>query len=220
MGMTMKKMLLFSMIVLITGIRPVTATGNIEILGLFKGKAVVKIDGQRRVLVQGESSREGITLISADSEKAVIEVDGERRTHTLNSKISSSFSKPGAGKLITIAPDRGGMYATSGIINGFKVNFLVDTGASAVAMNSHLAKRLGLDYRLEGREVVIDTASGRDRGYVMNLRQVRVGDIVLSDVEAVISTGDFPTTPLLGMSFLGRLNMKREGRLLQLEKKY
>ncbi len=216
----MKKILLSAVIFSIIGFKPAIAVETIEILGLFKDKAVVKIDGKRQVLSKGETSSEGATLISADSKEAIIEIDGEQRPYKLGSKISSSFSEAAAGKMVFISSDPLGHYYVNGSINGFSTDFVVDTGASLIAMNSNVAKRLGLDYKLEGKEGRASTASGVVKTYFLNLKRVRVGDIELNNIQGSVIEGDFPEITLLGMSFLGKLNMSHEGKLLQLEKKY
>ena len=216
----MKKILLSAVIFSIIGFKPAIAVETIEILGLFKDKAVVKIDGKRQVLSKGETSSEGATLISADSKEAIIEIDGKQRPYKLGSKISSSFSEAAAGKTVFISSGPLGHYYVNGSINGFSTDFVVDTGASLIAMNSNVAKRLGLDYKLEGKEGRASTASGVVKTYFLNLKRVRVGDIELNNIQGSVIEGDFPEITLLGMSFLGKLNMSHEGKLLQLEKKY
>ena len=217
----MNKTLHLSLLILIIFPQTSIAIDKIEILGLFKDKAVVMLDAKRRVLKKGQISPEGALLISSNSEEAIIEINGEQKAYTLGAKISGSFTKSNSGKSVLITPDAvGGMYNVSGKINGFNVDFVVDTGATLISMNSRTAKRIGLDYRLEGKESVSYTASGKDKVYIVNLKRVRVGEIELRDVKAAVHEGDFPIVTLLGMSFLGKLDMKREGKLLELKKKY
>lgn len=196
------------------------AVEKIIVNGLFQDKAVVSIDGKRRVLKKNEPSPEGVTLIEADSKKAIIEIDGERQTYTLGTQIGGSYEKPEEGKKLIIVPGPGDMYRISGSINGFATKFVVDTGASLVTMNSSVAKRVGIDYKLTGTESVVYTASGKNKMYIVKLDRVRVGDIELRDVQGAVLDGDYPVEALLGMSFLGRLDMKREGRIMELQKKY
>lgn len=196
------------------------AVEKIIVNGLFQDKAVVSIDGKRRVLKKDEPSPEGVTLIEADSKQAILEIDGERQTYTLGTQIGSSYEKPENGKKLIIVPGPGDMYRISGSINGFATRFVVDTGASLVTMNSSVAKRVGIDYKLIGTESVVYTASGKNKMYIVKLDRVRVGDIELRDVQGAVLDGDYPVEALLGMSFLGRLEMKREGRIMELQKKY
>lgn len=200
---------------------PAIAVDKIVINGLFKDKAIVTIDGKQRVLKKGKASPEGVLLIEANSKQAVIEIEGNQEVYTLGTHIGSNdTNKPTGGEKLIIAPDPGGMYNISGSINGSSVKFIIDTGASAVSMNSNVAKRLGIDYKLTGKKGMSYTASGKDEIYIVKLKRVRVGNIELQNIEGVVHEGGFPVITLLGMSFLGKLDMKREGRIMELEKKY
>lgn len=194
------------------------AVEKITVVGLFQNKAVVEIDGKQHVLAAGQTSPEGVKLISSNSREAVLEIDGEQKTYTLGTHISSTYAEPVAGKTVTIAPDTSGMYEVNGSINGFQVSFVIDTGATLVSMNRNHAKRIGLNYKLEGTESISQTASGYSKIYLVNLDKVRVGDIEISDVEGAVHDDDFPQVILLGNSFLKRVKINREGALLLLEK--
>ena len=195
------------------------AAGKITIFGLFKDKAVVLIDGKQHVLTVGDTGPEGIKLISASSQEAVLEMNGVQQTYSLGAEISGSFTGPDAGETVTIAPDNTGTYQINGSINGFQVSFVVDTGATFVAMNKHQAKRIGLDYKMQGVESISETASGYAKMYLVKLKEVKVGNITLHDVDGAVHDGDFPSVILLGNSFLGKVNMNREGMLLQIKDK-
>jgi aspartyl protease family protein len=192
------------------------AVDKIKVVGLFKDKAVVIIDGKQRVLRKNTTTPEGVTLISANSNEAILEVDGEQKSYTLGTQVSIKFSETKPGRTVSIAPTNE-MYLVNGSINDFQVQFLVDTGASSVAMNRQTAKRLGLNFRMDGQEGLSETASGYSKIYVVNLEKVTVGDIVLEDVEGVVHDGEFPRIILLGNSFLSKVHLRREGQLLLLE---
>ena len=193
------------------------AIGKITVSGLFKDRAVVTIDGTPRILTIGKPSPEGVKLISANSREAVLEIDGEQKTYGLGMEISSTFTGPPPGETVTIAPDDGGMYLVNGSINGFQVSFVVDTGATLISMNKHQAKRIGLDYKMQGVESTSETAAGYARIFLVKLNEVKVGNITVHDVDAAVHDDEFPTVILLGNSFLGRVNMVREGMLLQIK---
>jgi aspartyl protease family protein len=192
------------------------AVDKIKVVGLFKDKAVVIIDGKQRVLRKNTTTPEGVTLISANSNEAILEVDGEQKSYTLGTQVSIKFSETKPGRTVSIAPTNE-MYLVNGSINDFQVQFLVDTGASSVAMNRQTAKRLGLNFRMDGQEGLSETASGYSKIYVVNLEKVTVGDIVLEDIEGVVHDGEFPRIILLGNSFLSKVHLRREGQLLLLE---
>lgn len=196
------------------------AVEKITVLGLFKDKAIIKVDGKQRVLNVGEPSPEGILLISANSEEAVMEVDGKTTSYGLGSHIATTFPAPTQGRAVQIWPDAYGMYNTIGNINSYPVTFLVDTGATLIAMNKNEARRLGLDYLVIGTPSQASTASGIVNTYHIKLEKVRVGDITLTDVDATVVDGDFPIDVLLGNSFLNRLDMRRDGKMLELRKKF
>jgi len=198
---------------------PCMAVEKITVVGLFKDKAIVHIDGKQRILTIGKTSPEGVKLISANSREAVIEIDGNQETYTLGTHISGEFTAPASGTTVTIAPDSTGMYEVNGSINGFLVKFVVDTGATLISMNKHHANRIGLNYKMEGEESLSETASGYAKTYLVKLKEVRVGDIVLNDVQGAVHDGEFPSVILLGNSFLGRVNMMREDKILQLKKR-
>jgi aspartyl protease family protein len=196
-----------------------SAVERVYVTALFDGKAMVEIDGKRRMLSLGQASPEGVILISANSTSAVLEVDGERGTYRLGSRVGGRYTAPGQS-IVRILPDRGGMYRVTGSINGHPVPFLVDTGATLVAMNGGDARSLGIDYRLKGQPMVVNTASGQARAYRIKLDEVTVGNITVRNVEAAVVDGDSPDHVLLGMSFLGRLDLERSGSVMVLTQKY
>jgi aspartyl protease family protein len=198
----------------------IRAAEDIKLMGLFKDRAIIEVNGVQRILAPGQATPDGVRLISANSREAVLEINGSRTSHQLGDHITTQFSAPAAGKTVTIAPDGQGMYLINGSINDFQVKFIVDTGASVIAMNKHQAKRLGLDFKLRGKQTLSSTASGLDKIYLVKLNRVTVGDIELRDIEGAVHDGDYPELILLGNSFLSRVDMQREGQLLKLEQKY
>jgi len=193
------------------------AVDKFTVSGLFRNKAIVIIDGKQRLLIAGKSSPEGVMLISANAKEAVIEVNGEQKIYTLGQHISSNFTPPAGGNTVSITPDSIGMYEVNGSINEFQVKFVVDTGATYVSMNSNHANRIGIDYKGKGVKSQTETASGIVDSYVVILKKVMVDNIKLDNISGVVVEGDYPTTILLGNSFLERISMQREGRMLLLK---
>lgn len=191
---------------------------DIFVLGLFKNKAIVKIDGKQRVLKLGKKSPEGVTLVSANSYSAILEVNGEEQEYKLGQRVSSSYKQKKLGEA-SIMPVNG-MYSTQGFINGQPVEFLVDTGASWIAMNSGHARRLGINFRYTGKPAVVSTANGVVSAYKVTLAKVRVGEIELTNVTASVLDGDSPPKVLLGNSFLNRVDMQRQGQIMLLKQKF
>ena len=193
--------------------------GEIRVLGLFRDKALVEINGRQHMLVAGKISPDGALLISASSKEAVIEFDGVRESYTLDNRISGTYRGPTGIRTVTITPDEQGMYWVNGTINDVQTRFVVDTGASLISMNRHEADRIGIDYKDVGIKMVSNTAAGQDLVYVVRLNKVRIGDIELRDINAAIHDHEYPSVTLLGNSFLNRVDMEREGRVLKFMKK-
>ena len=192
---------------------------DVRVVGLFSERAVVLVDGKQHLLRVGQTSPEGVKLISADSEAALLEVDGERLEAKLDGRVSAR-KRTATVKEVQVWRNTTGMYTTVGSINGLPVPFLVDTGATKVAMNSAQARRLGIDFRVNGTPSAVTTASGVERAWSVTLDTVKVGDLELHNVGAVVLDGAQPEQTLLGMSYLGRLEIVNEGRLMTLRKKY
>ncbi|MBI3187829.1 MAG: TIGR02281 family clan AA aspartic protease [Gammaproteobacteria bacterium] len=196
---------------------PAHAVESIEVQALFPGKAMLLIDGETKVLSVGQSFA-GVKMISADGKIAVLEIDGEQKNYAAGSGISMSYTKPVHIREQIMADTRG-MYRTHGSINGRSAHFLVDTGASAVAMSATDAKNLGIKYRLDGEPAQVSTASGVARAWRVKLDSVKLGQLEQKNVDAVVVDGDYPEHILLGMTFLDRLKVTKETGKMTLEKK-
>jgi aspartyl protease family protein len=196
------------------------AQPRVQVVGLFPDAAVLNIDGQRELLRVGERTSSGIELISADSQSAVLRVDGEERSYALSRDYGVAAGEPVQKASMRIARGAGAHYWVAGSINGRTVQFLVDTGATAVAMNEAEARRLGIDFRVAGQPVVVNTAGGEVQAWRITLQRLKIGELEALGVDAVVLTGDSPAEVLLGMSFLSRVNWREEQGLLVLEAKY
>ena len=196
----------------------ISFAADIIVLGLFKGRAIVNIDGTQRTLKIGKTSPEGVKLISADSQFAILEVDGKQQEFKLGRHVGTSFkSKENAeAKIMPV----NGMYTTAGFINGRPVNFLVDTGATWIAMNANQARSLGINFRYTGKRGMASTANGVAPIYRITLKKVKVGEIELTNVEAGVLEGSSPSEVLLGNSFLNRVEMQRQGQVMLLRQKF
>jgi len=195
------------------------AMQDLHVVALFKDRVVVMIDGVRHLLSAGETSPEGVRLVSADSAVAVFEYQGRTLERRLDGRSRAAASAPAAQEY-HIYRDARGMYRTVGSINGLTVKFLVDTGASAIAMNAEQARRLGIDYLVEGNSTFVTTASDVIRAYQVKLEVVRIGAIERRNVDALVMEGVQPDEVLLGMSFMGHLEMSNEGNRLILRRRY
>lgn len=191
---------------------------NVTVVGLTQGKAILVVNGAKpKTLSEGQTGPDGVKLISANSEAAVLEIDGKRRTLGMGQGISTAFQGSSRPKVVLIATE-GGHYVTTGTINGSSVRFMVDTGATAVALGSSDARRLGIQY-WKGEPMYVSTANGTANAYRVKFDNVRVGDISLNNVEGLVLESDMAGA-LLGMSFLGRLELKHEGEKLTMTQRY
>jgi len=193
------------------------AATQINVAGLFKDRAMVMVNGGKpRVLAVGESEQ-GVKLLAADAQSATFEVDGRRRVLSMGQTYAGSGGS--ARPVVSLNADGRGHFFTTGTINGRSIDFMVDTGASSVAIGSREAERLGIDYR-SGQRGWVSTANGTAAAYRVLLNNVRIGGISLNMVPGMVLEGDGMSIALLGMSFLNQLDMKREGTIMTLTQRY
>jgi len=181
--------------------------------------ALLMIDGQPRTVRIGESVQ-GVKLVSMQGDQAVVEVGGARRSLTLGGTPASVGGTGGsaAGRQIVLSASSGGHFLALGAINGRAVNFMVDTGATVVSIGQGTAEQLGIKYR-EGRHVTAQTANGMVQAYAVNLTTVRIGDVEVRGVEAIVVPAQMSHV-LLGNSFLSRFQMRRDNDILTLTLMY
>ena len=186
---------------------------SIAVEALFGNAVVLMINGQRKMLKVGQTF-EGVTVIAAEPTSATLEFDGRQEIVGLSKHITSAFEEPQEIRH-TIARDARLQYLTTATINGRGVRVLVDTGANLVALSSAQANTLGIDY-FAGEPSRVETASGVTGAYAITLRSVSVGGIQVDSVPAMVVEGDYPTTVLLGMSYLRHVKMEEHNGILSL----
>ncbi len=194
------------------------AVAPIEVVALFKDRAVLRTSSSQQMLKVGETSDFGATLLSADPYGAKVRYANEVYDLSLSTRVSSRFSKRTEDS-VRINRDSFGQYRISGQINGHYANFLVDTGASVVAMSETHATSMGLNY-LQGRPGNVETAQGITSAYFLNLDEVKIAGITRHGVRATVILGSYPVEVLLGMSFLRNVSMQDEAGVLTLTAKY
>lgn len=193
---------------------------DVALAGLLAGRAVVVVNGGNpRTLAVGGKTAEGIRLIAVEPGAAVFEIDGRKQRMVLGDHAVSSGGSGGGAASATLTSDSRGQFLSQGSVNGASMRFLVDTGASFVSLNAADAARAGIDYRGRGQPMSLSTANGVIRGWRVPGNTVRLGDITLHGVEVSVSEASMPMV-LLGMSFLNRLEMKRDGDTMTLRKRY
>ena len=181
-------------------------------------QALLVIDGVPRVVNVGATAQ-GVRLVSLSGSQAEIEVDGKRRTLVAGAgpvRMGSAAAVSGGNEIVLTAGS-GGHFLTEGKINGNAVTFLVDTGATTIAMGQADADRIGLAYKNAPRGFA-GTANGRVPVSVVMLSSVRVGDVEIANVEAVVMPSSMQHI-LLGNSFLTRFQMKRDNETMRLIKR-
>jgi aspartyl protease family protein len=194
------------------------AAPQVQVVGLFPNAVVLNIDGARKLLRVGESGPQGVQVVAADKNGALLRIDGVERRVELSREYGQG-SAPAKRTQVSIARGNSGHYWVPGSIQGFPVQFLVDTGATSVAMNEAQANRLGIDFRVLGRPLMVSTANGTVKAWGVVLSSVKVGEIEVRGVQASILEGSAPGEVLLGMSFLSRVRWGEEQGLLVLEAK-
>jgi aspartyl protease family protein len=204
---------------IIFGLALATAAGamDVNVVGLFPNKAVVQIDGGAlQTLAVGQKTAQGVLLVAVDRDGATFDIEGQRMTLGLGHARMKASTAPAA---VMVTADEKGQFVTNGEVNGIPVRFTVDTGATLVSLPLKEARRLGLDYR-KGQVVMMSTANGNAIGYKVKLDTVKLGEVTVNSVDAVIMDGEGLPIALLGMSFLKRMDIRREGEIMTLTKRY
>lgn len=212
---TLKCLLLLACVL---GMHAALATPDVRVHGLFGKSAVLVINGKQRLLKQGQTSAEGVTLVSIGKNEAVLEVDGKRFTLGLSQHISSKFQAAEVAEL-RIPRGHNDHYFVTGYIGGQPIEFLVDTGASAVVFNINQAKALGIDYR-NGEKTQVRTASGISEARNVTLPKLTIGNITLHNIRCIVNISAYPTIALLGNTFLSKVQMTESEGVLLLRQKF
>ncbi len=189
--------------------------GSVKVEALLPNTAVLTINGQRKTLKAGDSFQ-GVKLLGADASAAVLEINGERQRLGLNRNITTNYVAPERRQLDIPRNDRM-QYITTALINGRSIQVIVDTGANVVAMNARQATALGIDYTT-GTPSKLETASSVIDAWMVSLASVEVGGIRVDNVRATVAEGDYPSTILLGMTYLQHVEMRERDGVLSLSR--
>jgi aspartyl protease family protein len=191
---------------------------DVALIGVIGDKAAVfAIDGGEPKAVKVGQKWSGITVLSVERGQATVEIEGRPRTLKLGQHYRSALVET-TRERVTLAADGRGMFVTEGAVNGVAMRFMVDTGATYVSLGARDALRLGIDFR-KGRPVMMQTANGSVMKYLVTFDRVRLGGIELTGVEGVVGETEMPFA-LLGMSFLNRLEMQRDGSAMTLTRRF
>jgi aspartyl protease family protein len=192
---------------------------EVALIGVIGRTAVVlALDGGDPKTVKLGQTWNGITVLDVQHDNATIERDGKKRVLQLGAHYRGAPPPPASHNAVVLpADDRGHVFA-EGQINGLAVRFLVDTGASMVVLPAADARRLGIDY-VKAPKTRVMTAGGAISAYLVTLDRVRVGSIELNGVDGLVVEEGAPIA-LLGMSFLNRVEMRREGESMTLIRRF
>ncbi|MEO6919120.1 MAG: TIGR02281 family clan AA aspartic protease [Collimonas sp.] len=213
----MRPLALASSLFLLTAISGAVQASDIGVVGLFPGKAVLVIDGSSpKTFSVGSKVADDVKLVEANGSTATLEVKGKRQVIGIGEYVSRST--PGASSSVTLKVNPQGHFVAQAQINGAMMTMLVDTGATMIALPASDATRMGVDYK-KGQMVMVSTANGPAPAYRVKLNTVKIGDIEMNQVDALVQEGGLPFA-LLGMSFLNRTEMRREGEMMVLTKRF
>lgn len=182
--------------------------------------ALLLIDGEPRTVVVGNVVA-GVKLLSMEDNRAIVEIAGRRQSLLLGAspgRVGEATAAPFSGRQIVLGSGPGGHFTTVGSINGQATQFLVDTGATSISISQIEAERMNLRYR-DGRRIMTQTANGAVPAFQLQLASVRVGEVEVRNVDAIVIPGQMSHV-LLGNSFLTRFQMRRDNDTLTLDLRY
>jgi aspartyl protease family protein len=197
------------------------AAQDVALAGRMGDKALLVVQGRSVVLGVGQTQA-GVRFVRWDGEAAVVEQSGGQvrlRVGAAPARVgeAGSGAPTRSASEIVIPVGPGGHFVTAGSINGQSVRFLVDTGATLISLSRAEATRLGLDLK-GARGVLTQTAAGVAPGQVLMLQRVRVGDVEVYNVQALVGEAPMPFI-LLGNSFLERFQWRRENDVMRLQRR-
>lgn len=198
--------------------QPLAAATDVGLVGLFPGKAVLVINGGAPTTLSVGATANGVKVLSTDGNTATLEVDGRRRRRLAIGERAVSLSRDENSDALTLKADKEGHFLSEGAINGASMRFMVDTGATLVSLGAGDAVRAGILYR-QGERLNVMTANGIAQVWRIKVDTLKLGGITLHGVDAAVHTNDLPIA-LLGMSFLNRMEMKRDGDTMTLRKRF
>lgn len=192
----------------------------VALSGVLGSKALLVVDGGAPKVVAPGETYQGVKVISTQGDNAVLEIGGQRQTVRVGGSPVSVGTPlgPGTGARIVLTAASDGHFVTQGMINSRPVQFLIDTGATTIGIGVSDAERIGLAYK-QGQPVQVATANGVARGWKIQLASVRLNDVEVQNVEAVITPFAMPYV-LLGNSYLTRFQMTRTNDQMVLEKRF
>jgi aspartyl protease family protein len=192
---------------------------SVALSGVLGSKALLVVNGTTPKTLSAGDTHMGVKLLNVSGEQATIDINGQRSTVRVGDapvSIGARRDTTSSNKIV-LPLASGGHFFAQGTVNGKPIQFMVDTGATTVALGAEDAKRMGIDYQ-KGRPVRMGTANGTAQGWLVKLSSVKIGDVEVFEVDAIVG----PNMPyaLLGNSFLSRFSMNRTSDQMVLERRY
>lgn len=193
------------------------AAQDVGLAGIMGSKAMLIINGGQPEAVRVGESLDGVKVVSIQGDQVVVDIGGRKRPLRVGQHAVGAAPADGSGKIVLTA-DGQGHFFTTGTINGTSVRFMVDTGATMISLGASDARRLGLDFN-RGQRGYSQTANGQVEVSRIKLDTVSIAGVTLHQVDALIHRNDMPIA-LLGMSFLNRMEMQRDGSTMTLRRRF
>lgn len=193
------------------------AAQEIGLAGVMGSRALLVINGGEPRPVAVGQTVDGVKVVSVRGDQAVIEIGGKARPLRVGQNATATPSVDGSGK-VTMTADGQGHFFTTGSINGVSVRMMVDTGATMISLGPTDARRIGVNLG-QGVKGMVNTANGQAVVTKVKLDTVRIGDISINNVDALIHATELPVA-LLGMSFLNRMEMQQDNSTMTLKKRF
>lgn len=193
------------------------AAQDVGLAGIMGSKAMLIINGGQPEAVRVGESLDGVKVVSIQGDQVIVDIGGRKRPLRVGQHAVGAAPADGSGKIVLTA-DGQGHFFTTGTINGTSVRFMVDTGATMISLGASDARRLGLDFN-RGQRGYSQTANGQVEVSRIKLDTVSIAGVTLHQVDALIHQNDMPIA-LLGMSFLNRMEMQRDGSTMTLRRRF
>lgn len=190
---------------------------SVAMTGVMGSKALLIVNGSAPKALSANETHQGVRVVDVQGHRATIEIQGQRQTLRIGDSPVSVGRGLSTGRKVVLRADGRGHFKENGFINNKPMHYMVDTGASSIGMGQPDAERMGIDFK-KGNAVTIRTANGNAQGWHIRLDSVRVGDITVYGIDAVVSPQPMPYV-LLGNSFLAQLHMTRQGNEMVLEQR-
>jgi len=195
------------------------AAAEVALIGVIGERAVViAVDGGEPKTVKLGQTWNGIKVLAVGKTQATIELEGRERVLSLGQHYRGA-TPADSRQSATLAADPRGHFFADAMVNDRSLRLMVDTGASVIVLSAADAARAGIDWH-KSRSANVQTVNGPTTGYFVRLEKVRVGGIELRNIEGIIVEQGLGQFGLLGMSFLNRVEMRRDGEKMELIRRF